>query len=512
MRRQVGEPPRAEGNSAVSGWLRGLLEATGVYILLGVGIGVARRLGWLPGMSISLHLLAALVAAHVFLQEPLRGLPSAVRRGIEAALVVVATYVGLRLLDRLIFDLIGRRRATRGVPVVIRDIVRWFLTAGVIFAVLRTCFPTLNLNVLAVSSLVVGYIVGNATQDTLGNLIAGLALNTENPFSLGDWVTIGGYTGRVTDMTWRATCLKTKDRDYVIIPNSVIAREPIINFSRPDPVHRHSVDIGVSYEVPPNKVRRVLLAAAGEVPQILRAPEPQVRLVQYGDFAILYRVRYYVDEFENLEQIQGRFLDLVWYRFKREGIVIPYPIRDVRVTQPVVVGGRREERTTDEETGVLAGVDLFAPLSEAERRVLAEELREEVYAAGEILVKEGEAGTTFFLIRSGQVRVTVTRSGREIEIAALGPGDCFGEMSLLTGEPRNATVTALTDVEVLVLPHRALASVLRSNATLADALARQLERRRRELAQRVQPSDGAPVEPLPSHGHLLAAIRRFFGL
>ena len=103
-------------------------------------------------------------------------------------------------------------------------------------------------------------------QDTLGNLFAGLALNAERPFQIGDWVTVGGHTGVLVDTTWRATRLRTKANDYIVIPNSAIAKESIVNYSRPTRSHGCYLQIGVSYDTPPNKAREVILGVLREAP------------------------------------------------------------------------------------------------------------------------------------------------------------------------------------------------------------------------------------------------------
>jgi small-conductance mechanosensitive channel len=183
---------------------------------------------------------------------------------------------------------------------------------------------------------VVGYIVGNATQDTLGNLISGLALNTERPFQIGDWVTVGSHTGVVVDTTWRATRLRTKADDYIVIPNSSIAREPIVNFSRPTRNHGCYQAIGVSYDTPPNKVRQVVLNVLAECPEVCAEPAPSVFLTGYGDFSVNFTIKFFIADFPRQDPIQSGIMDRLWYAFRREGISIPYPIQDCRERDAVV--------------------------------------------------------------------------------------------------------------------------------------------------------------------------------
>ncbi len=433
----------------------------------------------------------------------------------QAVLVFVAVYLGIRVLDHWIFELILPRRRRVPVPIVLRDIGRWVLATIALFVIIRRLFPDANLSVLAISSAVIGYILGNATQDTLGNLVSGLALNTEDPFTIGDWVTIAGHTGRIVDMTWRATCLRTKTDDYVIIPNAAIAREAIINYSRPTAIHGYILDVGVNYGVSPTKVRNTILDALHGVPEVLADPAPSVWLVAFSDFSIDYKVKFYSRDFARLEHIQSRIMDLIWYHFKRNDIVIPFPIRDVnmrQITREDELLHARED--IEEKTALLAKIEIFKPLSDKERRTLANELKESIYAPGELILAQGQEGNHFYILKSGEADVSMRRDGRDLKLAGLSAGNFFGEMSFLTGEKRNASVTAQTDCIVLALSHTVLARILESNAALAEDLARILEERQKssdgQVAEAASLEIAAPT-PVP-RTILLSRIRRFFCL
>jgi small-conductance mechanosensitive channel len=474
----------------------------------------ASRVSILARLTIGLHLLVLTTGAHIFLHSFLGMLHADALSWVRITMLFLAIYIGLRLLDYWLFEIAVPRRRDKTVPLLLRDIVRWVLTLLALLAVVRAIFPQVNLNVLAVSSIVVGYVLGNASQDTLGNLISGLAMNTESPFAIGDWVQAGGHTGQVVDMSWRATCLRTKMDDHIIIPNAAISRDAIINYSRPTGVHGCTLDIGVNYGVPPNHVRRVLLEAAAAVSEMLTSPAPRVWLIAYSDFSIDYRIKFFIREFARLEDIQSDFMDRVWYFFKRENIVIPFPIRDVNLHH-VSAADEDQKRAHDaaQRRTVLDRVDLFAPLSEPEKEQLAHELEELVFGAGETLVRQADEGHSFYIVMSGQVRVSVAQGRHHTVLKTLGPGDFFGEMSLLTGEKRSATVTAETDTTVLVLSYRALSSILAAHVKLADDLAAMLVRRQQEqadAAHAVGPT--LPSGPALSQTVLFSRICRFFHL
>lgn len=477
-----------------------------------------RRIKLLSGSPIAAHLFIMLLPLNLFLAQPLGLLYPKIPAILLAALIFMLVYLAIRLVDIWVFDVVLLRRKKAGIPIVVREICRWLLSAVALLIIIRTLFPDVNLNVLAVSSIVVGYILGNATQDTLGNLISGLALNTESPFAIGDWVTIGGNTGRIVDMTWRATSLRTKAGDYITIPNAAIARETITNFSQPTTVHGCYLDVGVNYGVPPAKVHATLMQAVRSVADVLMVPEPRIRLVRYGDFSIDYKIKFYIDDFECMEDISSRIMERIWYYFKRNDIAIPFPIRDVNMRQITAQDDLRQaESDRGRKAALLDSVDLFRPLVPEVRLQLASALVEYVYGPGEVIVEQGSAGSMFYIIASGSVDVSILQNAQRTSVATLSAGAFFGEMSLLTGEKTNAEIKASGDCTVLALRHTDLAGILAANSSLADDFAAVLGKRQQVASERLAHAGSAEAEagrttsPVSSSA-IGNRIRRFFGL
>lgn len=496
--------------------LIGAMARLGALVALYLAFTVSQR--WLSrspvlkSISLQLNLLVLLLLALLFLKPVLLQLNPHIADAILAASAFFGVALVLKLMDVFLFDLLAQWRKKPQVPLVVRDIGRWTLAALALVLIVRAFFPGVNLNILAFSSLVMGYIVGNATQDTLGNLISGLALNTERPFQIGDWVTVGSHTGVVVDTTWRATRLRTKANDYIVIPNALIAKEAIVNFSRPTRNHGCYLAIGVSYDTPPNKAREVMLKVLAECPEVCADPAPSVFLAGYGDFSVNFTIKFFIADFARQDPIQSGIMDRLWYAFRREGITIPYPIQDCRERDSVA--DQHVERAAVRESlrKLLRGVDLFQSLSPAEWEGLVERETLQLFAAGEKLCRQGEAGESFYIISRGRVAVQVAGTdGRPVTVAQLGANAFFGEMSLLTGEPRSGTVVAETDVEVVCISKDDFAGVLKSNPELAVKLAVVLEKRlsdRQEKMAALSNSGTAPATQMA----LTARIRKFFGL
>jgi small-conductance mechanosensitive channel/CRP-like cAMP-binding protein len=485
------------------------LAAWGFFALL---LWLLRRVRPLRTVAGQLNLLALALFALLFLSPHLDRWHGYVIAGVEAAAVFLILIISLRGLDGLIFDLLARWRRQPPVPLVLRDLGRWAISLVALVFIIRGFFPGVNLNILAVSSIVVGYILGNATQDTLGNLVAGLALNTERPFTIGDWVTVSGHTGVVVDTTWRATRLRTKTEDYIIIPNAAIAREPITNFSRPTRAHGCYVNVGVSYETPPNRARGVILQALRDIPEVCAEPKSRVWLAGYGDSAINFTVKFFIDDYVDLDEIQTRVLDRIWYVFQRENIRIPFPIRDVRLYQAADMARAEQQAQRADIRRVLGRIELFQSLSADELDRVAGASPLATYEQGETLVRQGEEGSTFYVIFEGRVAVVVRNAeGQDVAVAHLEKDAFFGEMALLTGAARTATVIAETDAVVLVVAKTVLAPLLQANPELAGKLAAVLEKRVADRAVRMASASAADAAPL-TRADLLSRIRRFFGL
>jgi small-conductance mechanosensitive channel/CRP-like cAMP-binding protein len=474
---------------------------------------LVNRQSLVRSIGVLLNLLVLLLLALVGLQPALDQMNSDVRDAIKATAVFLGVAMGLKLFDRLYFDRLAQWQKKPPVPLVVRDLARWGLVVIALVVIVRSYFPGVNLNVLAVSSLVVGYIVGNATQDTLGNLFAGLALNAERPFEIGDWITVGGHTGALVDTTWRATRLRTLADDYIVIPNSAIAKESIVNYSRPTGIHGCYVSVGVSYDTPPNKTREVIRSVLRETPEVCSDPAPSVYLAGYGDFAINFTIKYFIRDYSRLNPIQSGLMDRIWYAFRREGIAIPYPIQDARHRDAMADEQALRSGELEAIRHLLTGVDLFQSLSPQELNRVVDGTKLKLFAAGEHLCRQGEAGDSFYVIRSGQVAVLMNNAdGQPVTVAHLSHGAFFGEMSLLTGEPRSGTVTAEADVEVLWVSKAVFAGLLRADADLAGKLAAVLEKRAAERRTIMSTPSVSSETAFEARNALTARIRRFFGL
>jgi small-conductance mechanosensitive channel/CRP-like cAMP-binding protein len=342
------------------------------------------------------------------------------------------------LINAAVFVLVNPLRVDRvpdRFPIILQD--------AIVIALIILAASFLS-QTLVTTSAVSAVVLGFALQDTLGNAFAGLAIQSEKPFHVGQWVKVGDFEGRVAEVTWRATKLRTKAGNFAILPNNIVAKEAIINFSEPALPLRLEVDVGASYLVSPNKVKAAIMEAIRHSSRVLTAPAPDVLLVSFDASSITYRARFWIDDYGQDDPAKDEVRTAIYYSFQRHDIEIPWP-HQIQYEKPWVEPD--VNKRVEEEEQLLASVDLFAALPPELRSQIARAAPMAIYGSGETIVRQGEEGQSMFVVLSGEVSVVLEPS-RE-ELARIQRGGYFGEMSLLTGEPRSATVLALGDVVVV---------------------------------------------------------------
>jgi small-conductance mechanosensitive channel len=398
--------------------------------------------------------------------------------------------------------LLLRLRSRTPPPKILRDVLDFTLYIIAVIPILRTQLD-IDLTSLVATSAIVSVVLGMAMQDTLGNLFAGLSLQIERPYKVGDWVTIKEITGRVVQVGWRATRLETFRKESITLPNNVCSKEAVRNYTREggQPV---GVDIyfRATYDRAPNEVKRAVLEVLEHMPLMLREPPPLCRTWGFEDSGIRYQVRYYVEDFAQADGVMEEIYTRLWYRFRREGIEIPCPQRTMHVRN-----GSPESEFPDEVLDeLLRQVDLFTVLREEERARLRRELVPRRFARGEHVIEQGQEGNTFYLVCSGELSVRVG----EVEVSRLTRGQYFGEMSLLTGEPRTATVAALSDVVLLELDRPVFARLFADHPELAPKMSALLAQRRTQIDAAMAASGETP--PITEEVYILGMLKNIFRL
>ena len=387
-------------------------------------------------------------------------------------------------------------RAGGGVPAIVQDaLVALFSLGAALFFLQNSTF------LVGVTGSAI--VFGLALQETLGNTFAGLALQVERPFRVGHWVTAAGHEGRIVEVTWRATKIRTKAGNLVVLPNSEIAKAAITNYSEPAAPFRLEVVVGLGYETPPNVAREALLSGLRRVGAVLETPAPEILLWEFGASSLNYVVWFWTDDFEHYEIVQSRVRTAIYYELGRRRVEIPYPIQ---------VEYAREEPHPDTAARVdaalrmVATVPVFGELPDEAQRALAAATNARLFADGEVIVHEGDAGGTMYFVKRGRVIVTVGDEARRVAVTETG--GYFGEISLLTGDPRTATVTAEGDCVLLEVAAADFREYVQSHPAVLEQLASAADLRRKELDETRAVARDLPAE----RQSLLQRMQRFFGI
>lgn len=381
----------------------------------------------------------------------------------------------------LVVDGILARRLSRPVSRILRDISKALVFAGITIVVLREV--GVDPSSLLTTSALLTAIIGLSLQETLGNLFAGLAIQAQRPFEVGDWIAIerdSRAVGRVVEINWRATTVLTGAQVELTIPNGVLAKSTINNYTKPSSTSRREIFVQAPYDVPPPHVHKALLSVVADMEGVLETPAPATQTRNFADSGIDYRLTYFVEDFLDGDRIDSEVRQRIWYALRRVGISMPYPIRTLHVHNVSAESNTEATKLdTARRKASLLRVDFLRLLPEEALDQLASLSRTLPFMPGEAVIRQGDSGSELFVVQRGEVIVNVGRSETQsvAELARLGPGEFFGEMSLMTGEARKATIRAFTECEIVEVSKDAFQAVIATNPKVVEPITRVLAER-----------------------------------
>lgn len=403
---------------------------------------------------------------------------------IDAAALLTATFVVISVVRHLIFS---ARRDTENssLPKFVSQVVSILIFLASIAIVLQVIYG-LELPGLLAGAGVAGIVLGLALQDTLGNLFSGFAIYFGGQFKAGDWLLIDSHHAQIVEVNWRSTRLRTNDDIYLDIPNSNITKQTVINYDYPSKLHAMLLEIGLEYDAPPTKVKDVLIEAALNCQHVLRDPAPSVYLKEFGDWAITYELRFWINDHAIYKCAYSEIRTNLWYSLRRNDIGIPYPIQGEyhqEFRQPPNTSGAVRE--------ALKKAVFYPCLTASQFEDILQSAKCVTFGAGENIITQGAAAGPMYILISGQADVLVEADGNSTHVARIGPGDCIGEVSVLTGDPRSATVRALGDCQAVEVSKATLAPVAALSPDFLEALSDLLAHRRLQNEGRLAEASGA---------------------
>ncbi len=442
---------------------------------LTIGRFLKRRAGVRLGLVFQLFCLTvAFYAAVAFY-----GVHAGWRSHLGAAVALLSTGVIIALIDRYVWDAYFEGRRETLIPHFLRQVVALAVFFIALLLVLSLGYHAeRELKGVVATSGVAAIILAIAAQNLLGGIIAGASLQISRPYKVGDWLHLGDNFAEVMEINWRSTRFRTNDGIYLDIPNNEIVRQTIVNLHYPTSAHAMRIRVGAEYSVPPNRVKDALFRATAHAAGVLPDPPAKIFVIDYAESAVVYEIKFWLNDHADYNDICDAIRTNIWYEFKGQRITIPFPIRTLRLERkhvgPPVHEGHAEARA------ILRGEPLFQCLPEGRVEGLLKQSQLNHFGRGERIIEEGAQGDSMFVLLRGTAHVSVSKDGASIRVGTLRSGDCFGEMSLLTGERRTATIRADADCYVMEIGKPLMAEILRDLPECLDQLSELLAKRKLE--------------------------------
>ena len=416
-------------------------------------------------------------------------------------------------LERFLWEPI-EERSGRDIPHIVRNLVTLMIYMMALFAIVAFVFDQRLTSLLATSG-VIAMIVGLAVQINIANIFSGIAINLERPFRIDDWVKIGRFTeGKVVDVNWRATRLLTRDSTILTIPNSQASESSIENFSYPSDAYFKYFTVHVDASHEPDRVKKVLLDAALATDGVLDNPPPGTRFLGLtnemtgpseawaANYLISVFVRDYGQKFAHNEMI---WLN-VWKHLHHAGIRLITERREIQMS----LKGQKEKVPL--VMSILQGLEIFEPFSDEDRYDLSQRMKRRRIKKGDAVVHQGEEGDSLFIIAEGVLGIWAAIEGKQdVEVARLGAGDFFGEMALLTGEPRTATVVAVADSILYEITKEDISPLMAKQPEISWALSNVLVRRKQATESAAAVKQRSSDIDRTLSAQILGKIQKFFG-
>jgi len=454
--------------------------AAGVWAVVWLSFRfVWRKSAYPPGVSLQLFAisLGLWVSGSVFYAE------REWLNHIGAVLVVCGTVFGWVLFDKLLCVAWYEKRRIVPLPIILRQL-GGLLTLLVALACILKWGYGLEVTGLVATSGVAAVIIGFAMQDLLANVIAGFSIHATGAYKVGDWLLMGedGKRGEVTEINWRSTRLVDNDQISYEVPNSEVVKKRIVNLNHPGAEHGVRLRFGLDYDTPPALAKEVLIMVAKNAQGVLENPAPVVFTHEFGDSAVIYELRFWMRHARLFNAACDEIRTALWYEMGRRGMRVPFPTRSLEKRHGNVPESFVSSRGRAAE--ILRGSGVLSCLSEDEAKGLVEKGRLQLFGPREALVTRNEPGESMFVILDGSVEIIGrTPEGPRVVMANLRAGDCFGEMSLVTGEPRNATVRAVGDVLVVEIRKGDISPLIVARPELAERLGELLEVRQKNRSE-----------------------------
>ena len=413
----------------------------------------------------------------------------------------------IRSINYLIFGAALRNSNTYELSGLVRNVISIILYIVAFFIIFQGFYPEVPLAPIFTGSTILGVVIGLALQDTLGNLFAGIALQADQSFQVGDVINVPnkGF-GVVENVSWRGVKIRTFQNKMLVISNSVLGKEAI-EVAPAENLNARIVFFNTLYANSPAKTIHVVREVVRQCENVSQKIRPVVRIRNLGESGIEWEVKYWTDDYSKYNDTDALVRQRIWYAFQREKVEFAYPTRTIHVeTKP------QDNVFVETDNAIferLNNISIFIPLNDEEVESLANASAVRVFAPGEKIVRKGQKGHSMFVIHRGSVYIEIMEDGKMKKFKTLREGEFFGEMGLFTGEPRTANVIAEEETEVLEIDHLCIKPIFESNPELVESFSKLIDERRKLLLE--QHEELKTIEQTDEVG-VFDSIKKFFGL
>lgn len=407
-------------------------------------------------------------------------------RWVQWATLLIEWIAIINVISVFIFDVV-LHAIHLDIQRILRDLITALAYIVIVFALLSR--SGIEITGIIATSAVLTAVIGFSLQDTLGNIIGGMALQMDDTINVGDWIRVDKYEGCVREIRWRHTSIETRDWDTVVIPNSVLMKGQVVVLGRRMAAprqHRMWVYFNVDFRYAPSDVIDTVQQAlrAEPIPNVAQDPPPHCIVINFQESYTTYAARYWLTDLALTENTDSVLRSRIYAALKRANVPLSIPTQSVFITEDDT--SHRSRKHAEEITArvhMLREVELFHPLTEEELYELAEQLSVAPFVRGEAMIRQGTEAHWLYIMTKGEadVRLSVDGTGLSKHVATLRAGDFFGEMGMMTGAPRAATVIATTDTECYRIDKDAFQNILKRRPEIAEDVSHVLARRRVEL-------------------------------
>lgn len=422
----------------------------------------------------------------------------------------------IRLIGMLVFRLV-LPLLRLGTPRIVEDIVT--ILFYIAWILLRLRAGGMDPSSLLASTAVITAVLAFAMQDTLGNILGGLALQLDDSVAVGDWIKVDDLIGRVLDVRWRSTVVETRNWETVVVPNSQLMKNRFTVLGRREnrPLQwRRHILFNVDLSVPPTRVIPAIDKAIreAEIANVAHDPQPNCVLMEYAHGYGHYDMRYYLTDLMLDDPTDSQVRIHIYTALQRAGLRLAVEERNIVLTEQSEAHQRAvHERELQRRLAALCHVDLFAGLTPEEMHTVAERLVYSPFAQGEIITRQGNVAHWLYILTAGEADIMAENpDGPRQLISTIEAGHFFGEAGMMTGAPRSATVVARTNTECYRLDKACFEDILRARPELAGQISQVMASRLSELSTAI--AEHSKTLQVHARGplELLEKMRSFFGL